>query len=136
MADPQRTLPHERDPADSSLGSKISNAVVRLTRDYTGRGPTAARTIINQNVVVTMLQDSLTKGERRLVEAGRAERVLEMRRDYQDAMRVDLVAKVEGLTGCKVDAMLSANHVDPDLASEIFVLDKAPRDGAGDPDAI
>jgi uncharacterized protein YbcI len=129
MAGPEQDLPHQRDPADSSLGSKISDAVVRLTRDYTGRGPTRARTIINQNVVVTMLQDSLTRGERRLVESGRGQRVLELRREYQAAMRDDLVTTIQELTDCRVEAMLSSNHLDPDLASEIFVLDRPPEIG-------
>ena len=125
MSGPQQDAIHERD-TDESLSAQISNSVVRLTREYTGRGPQKARTIINQNVVVTMLQDALTKGERRLVESGRHGLVLEMRREFQDAMRHDLVADLERLTGRKVQAMMSANHVDPDLGSEIFVLDQPP----------
>jgi uncharacterized protein YbcI len=129
MSGPQQDLIEERD-TDESLSAQISNAVVRLTREYTGRGPQKARTIINQNVVVTMLQDGLTKGERRLVESGRDALVLEMRRQFQDAMRHDLIANLERLTGRRVQAMMSANHLDPDLGSEIFVLDHPPDGGA------
>ena len=37
-------------------------------------------------------------------------------------MRADLVTAVEGLTGRSVAAFMSANHIEPDLAAEIFVL--------------
>ncbi len=55
---------------DRPIGSKavaISNHVVRTVSEYTGRGPTKARTYINDDVVTVLLQDTLTKGERSLV---------------------------------------------------------------------
>jgi hypothetical protein len=48
--------------------------------------------------------------------------VLDMRRAYQDAMRSDCIAAIEDLTGRTVQAFMSANHIDPDLAAEVFVL--------------
>ena len=68
------------------LLSAISNDIVRLVREYTGRGPTTARTTIRDNVVVVMLEDSLTKGEQSLVLKGRPEKVLEIRPDDPAAM--------------------------------------------------
>ena len=38
-------------------------------------------------------------------------------------MREDAIAKIEELTGRKVAAFMSANHIDPDLAAEVFVLE-------------
>jgi uncharacterized protein YbcI len=101
----------------------ISTATVQLLREYTGRGPTQAKTLINEDLVTVLLADTLTKGERKLVEAGRSERVLELRRDYQLAMRDDLVAVVERQLERKVIAFMSQNHIDPDLAVETFVLE-------------
>ena len=49
--------------------------------------------------------------------------MLEMRRAYQETMRPELIAIVERLTGRKVAAFMSANHVDPDVAVETFVLE-------------
>jgi hypothetical protein len=40
-------------------------------------------------------------------------------------MSADCIAAVEDLTGRTVIAFMSANHIDPDLAAEPFVL--APR---------
>jgi hypothetical protein len=73
--------------------------------------------------VVVLLEDTLTKGERRLVAQGRDIRVLDYRAEFQAAMREDAIAKIEELTGRKVTAFMSANHIDPDLAAELFVLE-------------
>jgi uncharacterized protein YbcI len=113
-------------PSGSSLYASISNAIVKLLREYTGRGPTKARTTIRDNVVVVMLEQTLTKGEQSLAEKGRGEKVLEIRHEFQEAMREESSDKIAELTGRKVVAMLSANHLDPDLAAEIYVLDGAP----------
>jgi uncharacterized protein YbcI len=114
----------------NTLSSEISNMVVRLLRDYTGRGPTKARTTIRDNVIVVILEQSLTKGERSLADRGRAEKVLEIRHEYQEAMRQESSDAVAKLTGRSVVAMLSANHIDPDLAAEIYVLDQPPAHDA------
>jgi uncharacterized protein YbcI len=116
----------QRVPDGQSLTAAISSAVVGIVRDYTGRGPNKARTSIRENVVVVMLEDTLTKGELALMRNGRAEKVLEIRKEFQDAMRDECVAKVQELTGRTVVAMMSANHIDPDLAAELFVLDGVP----------
>jgi uncharacterized protein YbcI len=110
-----------------TLHMAISNAVVRLLREYTGRGPTTSRTTIRDNVVLVMLEQTLTKGEESLVKKGRADKVIEIRHEFQEAMREESMAKIGELTGRKVTAMLSANHVDPDIGAEIFVLDGPPN---------
>jgi uncharacterized protein YbcI len=101
----------------------ISTAAVQLLHEYTGRGPTKAKTLINDDVVTVLLTDTLTKGERKLVDSGRAERVLQLRHDYQLTMRDDLVAIVERQLDRRVIAFMSQNHIDPDLAVEVFVLE-------------
>jgi uncharacterized protein YbcI len=106
-----------------SLASAISNSVRQLVAEYTGRGPTRARTSIRDNLVVVLLEDTLTKGERRLVDKGRDIRVLDYRAEFQTAMREDAIARIEELTGRKVTAFMSANHIDPNLAAELFVLE-------------
>jgi uncharacterized protein YbcI len=110
---------HQQRPADGSLHLAISNAFVKLLREYTGRGPTKARTSIRDDVVLIMLEQTLTKGELSLAARGGGETVLEIRHEFQEAMREESSAKVAELTGRKVIAMLSANHLDPDLAAEI-----------------
>src|SRR4051794_25041078 len=62
-----------------SSSAALSNAVVSLYREYTGRGPTQVRTTIRDDVVVVLLRDLLTKAEIRLVEDGEADMVLTLR---------------------------------------------------------
>jgi uncharacterized protein YbcI len=115
-------------PPVTSINAAISNAVVRLLADYTGRGPTKARTHFSDDFIAVVLQDTFTKGERSLVRDGRTDLVLSTRKAYQQTMRDDLVGAIEQLTGRRVHAFLSDNHAEPDIAVECFVL--APRDGA------
>jgi uncharacterized protein YbcI len=105
-----------------SKSAAISNLTVRLLSQYTGRGPTKARTFINEDVVTVVLRDTLTKAEQTLVENERGDLVLTTRKTFQDVMGAELVAGVEEILGRKVLAFLSANHIDPDLAAETFVL--------------
>jgi len=115
------------DPATSGPhGLAISNLVVRLLSEYTGRGATRARTHFNDNLVTVVVQDLMTKGERSLIRDGRGDLVLETRRAYQATMAHELSAGVEDITGRKVVAFLSANHLEPDVAIESFML--APAD--------
>ncbi len=74
-----------------------------------------------------MLEQTLTKGEQSLVAKGRREKVLALRHEYQEAMREESSAQVAELTGRKVIAMMSANHIDPDLGAEIYVLGGPPE---------
>jgi uncharacterized protein YbcI len=106
-----------------SPAASISTAAVQLLHEYTGRGPTKAKTSINQDLVTVLLAHTLTKGERKLAENGHADRVLELRHDFQRVMQEDLVAIVEGELDRKVVAFMSQNHIDPDLAIEVFVLE-------------
>jgi uncharacterized protein YbcI len=112
-----------------SPSAKIATSVVQLLHQYTGRGPTKAKTTIDESVVTVLLADTLTTGERTLVDHGHADRVLQVRYDYQTAMRDELVGIVERELDREVIAFMSQNHIDPDLAVEVFVLkpDEASR---------
>jgi uncharacterized protein YbcI len=102
---------------------------VGLLHDYTGRGPTHARTTIGADTIVVTLRDSLTKAERTLAGRGQEVEVLAMRRAFQNTMRDDLIIAVETLTGRKVEAFLSDNLYEPDVAVEIFLMQREDVNG-------
>ena len=133
---PDATTTTEHPAHVGSISAAISNAVVGLLHDYTGRGPTHARTTIGADTVVVTLRNSLTKAERTLADKGQAVEVLAMRRAFQNTMRDDLIAAVERLTGRTVEAFLSDNLHEPDVAVEVFLLaaasTNASADGHGD----
>jgi uncharacterized protein YbcI len=113
--------------APGSLTAAISNHVVRLFAEYTGRGPTKAHTSIRDNVVACVTQDTMTKAERRLVAEGEADLVVTIRRKFQRTMRDDLVSGIETLTGRTVVSFMSDHDAGPDYAVEVFILDGPPQ---------
>ena len=113
-----------------SLPMEISNLIVRLFSEYTGRGPNKARTIIRDNFVICITHGNMTKGERRLVQEGEGEMVVSVRRKFQMTMQEDLVGGVEMLTGRKVVSFLSDHNADTDHAAEVFVLEEPAMPGS------
>src|SRR5689334_5824144 len=111
------------------LSAQISTGAVQLLSEYTGRGPTKAHTIVNRDSVTVILRDTLTTGERSLVAADKTQQVLESRHAYQQVMGDELTALVERTVQRKVIAFLSANHLDPDVAVEFFLLEPSDEDG-------
>lgn len=109
------------------LAAAISNTVVQALARTTGRGPTKARTTFGDNSVFVVLQDSLTRGERTLVGAGEGLAVLDLRRRWQRVMQHDVSLEIEELMGRRVVGFMSDNHIDPDLAVEVFVLEPLPN---------
>ncbi len=112
-----------------SLAADVSREMVRLMSRFTGRGPTKARTTLDTNVLVVLLEDTLTKAEKNLVAAGEEEAVLHMRRTFQETMHDDAVAKIEELTGRRVVSFLCDTDVQNDVAAEVFVFDGQPATG-------
>jgi uncharacterized protein YbcI len=127
----EHEAPVEKHPHNGSPNAEISRSAVQTLREFTGRGPTRARTTINTDSVMIVLGDTLTKGERKLAENGKAERVLAIRHDFQLMMREELVAIVERILDRKVIAFMSDNHFEPDLAVEVFILQPTTSEAAG-----
>jgi uncharacterized protein YbcI len=112
---------------DGQLAAAISNVVVQGLARTTGRGPTQAKTTLGENGVFVVLQDTLTVGERSLSDSGQGGAVLDLRRRWQDVMSGPMIVEIEKLTGRKVIGFMSDNHIDPDLAVEVFVLEPLPK---------
>ena len=108
--------------------AEISNAMVRLYREHFGKGPTGAKTYVLDELVICVLRDGLTTVEKTLFERGRGDAVREMRVAFQDAVADRFTGVVEELTRRKVLAFMSQAHVDPDLAIEVFLLDRVMTD--------
>ena len=118
---------HER----FSVQMQISNEMVRLYKEQFGRGPTKARTNwAGPDILVTVLEDTLTPAERNLVKLGEHQRLRDLRTFFQYATVDEFCEPVERLTGRKVKAFHSSidTHVDG-LSVEAFVLHPEGYDG-------
>ncbi|HEU4737248.1 MAG TPA: Na-translocating system protein MpsC family protein, partial [Solirubrobacterales bacterium] len=104
---------------------ELSNAMVALHREYFGRGPGAAKSFVNDEMVVCVLSDIYTAVERTLIRAGQAEHVRRTRSLHQEALEDEYKARVEAIMDRPVEAFLSVVHVDPDVAIEVFLLGEA-----------
>ena len=131
--------PTDADPGDEDreqlfgarLLAEITDQLVKLIREHYGRGPISAKTYFLDNLIVCVLSDGFIALERTMMEGGAAERVLDMRREFQGLMETRYTAMVEDLTGRKVLAFLSQSHVEPDLSVEMFLMDgRLPGFGA------
>ena len=107
------------------LNRALANAVVRCYRRLAGRGPTNAQAFRRDDLVVVVLRGVLTLVERTLVADGRQEAVRRHRAAIHDTMGIELAGAIQGVTGCRVEAAMSADDVDNDLAAELFVLQPA-----------
>lgn len=108
----------------SSVLAQVANEMVRLFKEQFGRGPTRARASWSgDDVLIVVLEDTLTPAERNLAAMGEHERLRETRLFFQTATERDFCEVVERLTGRKVRAFMSAVDTLVDgLSVETFVL--------------
>jgi uncharacterized protein YbcI len=106
---------------------EISNAMVHLYKELFGRGPTKVRTsYAGPNLLVSTLENSLTRIEQTMADAGEHERLRDLRMHFQYLGEEDFVRAVEQITGRKVRAFVSGMDTRQDVASELFYLEPEP----------
>ena len=110
---------------------RISNEIVHLHSEYYGRGPSKAKTYIQDDLVVVVLEETFTPAERTLIERGEGDSIHDIRRRFQQVMEDQFKAVVEQATGRQVRAFMSETSLDQDVAIEVFLLgDGSSTDGA------
>jgi len=113
------------------LLAAISTSIVAILREHYGRGPTRAKTyVLDDLVVVVMRASGYTPLEQTIMDDDGADRVVEMRHDFQTIIADRYKESIEQLTGRNVVAFLSQAHVEPDITIEIFFMD-GPLPGFG-----
>lgn len=111
-------------PAGGELNAAVTREVIRIHVEAIGRGPSRAYTLHNDNVIFTILEGTLTPGEQRLAANGSAETVRAHKRLFHRVMDGDLRDAISRLTDRQVVAFLSDVHLEPDVAVELFILDR------------
>jgi uncharacterized protein YbcI len=106
--------------------AKISREVVQLLKQHVGRGPTKARTYLNEECVLVLLREGHTVSEQTMFETGSARSVAQTRVDISEVLRGPLMQIVEQHVGRKVVGFLSSSQQDPDLLDFVFVLETSP----------
>jgi uncharacterized protein YbcI len=112
---------------NDSLRGRISHAMVGMKKDFYGKGPTKAKTFINDEYVFVVMEGGLTRNEEVLIAAGQHELVRAYRLRFQEAMTNTTIAAVEEILGRKVLTYHSQILFHPERAIEIFVMDSQDR---------
>jgi uncharacterized protein YbcI len=122
-------------PVEQSPLLAVSNAMVKLHKEQFGRGPTKARAYFaGSDTLVCVLTDMLLPAERKLVEMGHQQRVIDSRTSFQYATQPEFIAAVEQIVQRKVTAFASGIDPDNNVAFETFSLE--PRSSNGDTSTI
>jgi uncharacterized protein YbcI len=111
--------------------SSISSEMVRLYKEQFGRGPTKARTNWSgRDMLVVLLEDTLTPAERNLIALGEFQRLRDTRMLFQYARVEQFCAPIERLTGRKVRSFISGIDAAANgMSLEVFVLHPDGYDG-------
>jgi uncharacterized protein YbcI len=117
-----RQDPQESPAARGALVSQLSREIVQLHARLYGRGPTKARSYLQHDYAICILEEIFTTAERTLIGAGAGEHVRETRKKFQEAVRKEFVDVVERVTGRKVKVFISQVDIDANLALEFFLF--------------
>jgi uncharacterized protein YbcI len=133
MPDPETN----RGDGDGPVGAlaAISDEMVRMYKEQFGRGPNRVRTYwCGDDLITTVLEETLTPAERNLVVMGEHQRLRDTRMFFQYATVREFCEPVERLTGRRVKAFISGIDTAVEgLAIETFILHPA---GSQEPSRI
>jgi uncharacterized protein YbcI len=110
-----------------AISSAISRDIVRLHAKLYGRGPTKAKTYLDEDFALCVLQEIFTPGERTLVDTGHSDQVQATRHAFQTAVEAQFVEAVETASGRTVKAFFSQIHIESDSAAELFLFEPQPE---------
>ena len=121
-------MKNEQSLSAGELQAALSNAIVRIMREFYGKGAARSRTMIFDEYVFVILEDVLTTAEMTLRNGGAGDLVRRVRMRFEDLMTATFVGEVERLTGRTVVAYHSQVVLEPPSCFEIFVLDPRRRE--------
>jgi uncharacterized protein YbcI len=117
---------HARSASETSLLAEASNQMVRLYKDYFGRGPTKSRADwAGPDLLVCTLENSFTPAEKRMAEMGEHQRLRDTRLFFQYAILDEFIGTIERLTRRRVRAFVSGTDTEQDVSSELFYFEPA-----------
>lgn len=112
------------------LEARITEAFVKFERDYMGRGPTAAKTYLIDDMVLVRLQGAITRAEHHLAAAdptGRGRDLIKQTRiELLEKARPEIERLIEGLLGRRVKSLHTDISVKTGERIILLTLDAAP----------
>ena len=101
----------------------IADELLKIHRESWGAGAESARSYVLDDAVICFLEGiEVLPNEEVLVEEGKGDLVIEVRRKYQEAVGASFCAAVERATGRRVVHFMSDTSIDPPFSVELFRL--------------
>lgn len=125
----------QRNGASSERGqmlADVSNAVVRIHKQFYGKGPVRARAHLSEDLLTVVLEGGFTRSEQTLHDHGHEREIMSSRLAMQHSVESEFRTAVETIMYRSVRSFMSANDPSNDLQAEIFVL--RPRGSEEVPD--
>jgi uncharacterized protein YbcI len=120
----------DQDPDD--LGTRladVTSALVRAKATYYGKGPTKAKSYLNDEYLFCVMEDGLTANEQTLLRVGEHDFVRSYRLKWQEIMAPVLMAEISEIMGSTILSYHSQIMFDPTRLVEMFVLDTEDSPG-------
>ena len=85
------------------LEAELTTAIIKLEKEYLGRGPLDARTFFVNDMILVRLRGVLTQAEQKLAETDHGSTLIkETRRQLFETSRALLEMSVQEILGCEV----------------------------------
>jgi uncharacterized protein YbcI len=114
-----------RDGANTERGqmlADVSNAIVRIHKQFYGKGPVRARAHLSEDLLAVVMEGGFTRSEQTLHDHGHEREVMSSRLAMQHSVESEFRTAVETIMYRSVRSFMSANDPSNDLQAEIFVL--------------
>ena len=105
--------------------AEISDTMIKLQRERTGRGPNQARTYVVEDMVTVRMQEVLTPAERQLLGNPHGQSLVkQFHQQMHEIARSDLERLIEDTTGARVVSIHNDVSTKSGEQITIFILDR------------
>lgn len=108
----------------------LSREIVQLHARMYGRGPTKARSYVQSDFALCILEEIMTQAELTLAASGSPDHVRDTRMKFVDAVADQFIAIAEKVTGRSVRVFISQVDVQSNVAAELFLFEDASNPSA------
>jgi uncharacterized protein YbcI len=124
-ADPGDPEERRGPPSADEVTDEISREILRIHEESYGNGAAKAHAYVGDGFVIVVLDElELLPNEKFLVENGKTDTVIQVRTQYQHAIRATFSAAVERATGRRVVGFASSTSMnEPRFVAETFKLE-------------
>jgi uncharacterized protein YbcI len=123
--DPGHPEDARQPPTEQQVTDEIAREILRIHEESYGKGAENAHAMVSESWVVVVLDClELLPNEQFLVEKGEEGAVMQVRNQYQSAIRSSFSAAIERATGRRVTGFASTTSLEePRFSAELFRLE-------------